>query len=136
MIPDASVATKWFVVEADTSIALKLLTRTDLVAPSHFDLEVANAATRMVRQGVISPEGAQDLLGRLIGAPVARIPWEALREEGFNLSLVLGAAFYDCLYLALALQRDDILVTADARFVRAVQSRPALKGRAVLLADL
>lgn len=135
MIIDASVATKWLVDEPDSARATELLLRTDLSAPDFLDLELANTLGRFARRGLISNESASDLWTSAFSLPVIRFEWQGLASQGLALSLELGAAFYDCLYLALALEQDDVVVTADARFVRAVQSRPALSGRAVLLSD-
>jgi predicted nucleic acid-binding protein len=44
----------------------------------------------------------------------------------------IGHPVYDCLYLALALQRGTHVVTADRRFA-AVATRPELAGRVRLL---
>lgn len=136
MIIDASVAMKWLIEETDSNAAKALIVRPDLEAPNCLAGELGNALARMTRQGRVSEPQARMSWAEIPMMPVSLVDWSPFADEGFNLSLVLGVAFYDCLYLALALRQDDSLVTADARFVRAVQSRPALHGRAVLLSDL
>ena len=47
-----------------------------------------------------------------------------------------GHPIYDCLYLALSLQTQVPVVTADRRFAAAVAGHAALAGRLVLLDEL
>lgn len=136
MIVDASVALKWLLAEPDAFQATALLTRPDLAAPDFIELEMVSSLARLARRGALTPEGVRKAWDAIPELPFRRVDWQSGVNLAFTLSLDLGAAYYDCLYLALALQRDDIVVTADARFVRAVQDRPALRGRAVLLSDL
>lgn len=136
MIIDASVALKWLVVEPDAFQAAPLLLRPDLAAPDFIELEIVSSLARLARRGALTRELVENAWKDIPGLPFKRVDWQNGVALALSLSLDLGAAFYDCLYLALALQHDDRVVTADARFVRSVQSRPALNGRAVLLADL
>jgi predicted nucleic acid-binding protein len=43
---------------------------------------------------------------------------------------------YDCCYLALAIEENSIVITADQRFRSAVAAHPALADRVVLLRDI
>jgi predicted nucleic acid-binding protein len=48
----------------------------------------------------------------------------------------LAHPIYDCCYLALAIEEDAIVVTADRRFRSAVAAHPSLADRVVLLRDI
>jgi predicted nucleic acid-binding protein len=119
MIVDASVAMKWLRPEPDTAVALQLLGSIDLTVPDSLYWELGHALTRLGRQRVIAADKARDLWDRLNGLPITRVHAGAHMGAAFDLSLRLNASFYDCLYLALALTVDEVLVTADQRFLNA-----------------
>jgi predicted nucleic acid-binding protein len=48
----------------------------------------------------------------------------------------LGHPVYDCMYLALALQEQRPVITADRRFQSVVQNHPSLAGHVVSLESL
>jgi len=125
MIIDASVALKWFITEADSDLADRLLPRSDLRAPAVLKIEVGYVLTKRVRQRTLTRGQAQDSWRDLSGSLVL-IEDGSLLDAAFELSLSLGSAFYDCIYLAQALRDDDVLVTTDERFVAALRSRPSL----------
>ena len=60
---------------------------------------------------------------------------EALLEPAVELSLALNASFSDCVYLALALETADRVVTADEHFVHAVRGAPDFADRVLTLAE-
>ena len=59
-----------------------------------------------------------------------------LLEPAIEISFDLRHPVYDCVYLALALQRQVPLVTADERLVAAVRKLPRLAAHVILLASL
>ena len=121
MIVDASVGVKWLVPEPDRDLALQLLVRLDLAAPDLFKLEIGNLLGKRRRQGVILAQFAKDAWAELDELPVRQQLSADLVDSAFDLSLQVGAAIYDCVYLAMADATDDVLVTADERFARAVR---------------
>jgi len=125
MIIDASVALKWFITEADSHLADRLLPRSDLRAPAVLRIEVGYVLTKRVRQRTLTREQAQDSWRDLSGS-IVLIEDGPLLDAAFELSLSLGSAFYDCVYLAQAVRDDDMVVTADERFIAAVRSTPGL----------
>jgi predicted nucleic acid-binding protein len=129
MIIDANVAFKWLVDEELSGNAARLLPRSDLVAPTILDVEVLQALTRRFRQRLLDRESVQLAAEGLGEAPLERIEWSGVDDTALKLSLDLRATYVDCLYLALAIDLDDIMVTADQSFVRAVQSDTALGHR-------
>jgi len=125
-VVDASVAVKWDLIEKDTDKARRLRDayrqgQHELIAPDWFLAEVANilgkAAARKTITTAEARQGYQDVTR---DAPVlwATVP---LVDDAFDLALKHQRAVYDCLYLALALQEECRLVTADDAFVRQLQ---------------
>lgn len=134
LVIDASVAVKWLVEEEGTAAAVALLGR-DLAAPTLLRIEVANVLRTAVAKGAMARGRAGALLGRLHAAPVAILPHDdALERRALEIALDLGHPVYDCVYLALAERTGRLLVTADARFLRALARSPHA-ARATALAD-
>ncbi len=104
----------------------------ELIAPALWLAEAANALWRGVRIGQLTPDQASTRLSELLNAPVASIAIEPYLNHALTLATDIGHPVYDCLYLALALQRDTQVITADRRFVAAA-ARPELAGRVRLL---
>jgi len=129
VIVDTSVVVKAVARQEGWREALDLLSRTDLVSPDFLDLEVANALTGILRSRKIDRVQLAFALARASSLPIARAPTLPLVPAATELSVRLYASFFDCLYLALAIDRSDVLVTADLKFVNAVNSAEALKRR-------
>jgi predicted nucleic acid-binding protein len=135
MIIDANVAFKWLVDEELSENAARLLRRSDLMAPTILDLEVLQALTRRFRQRLLDRESVRMAVEGLGEAPLERIEWSSVDDTALHLSLDLRATYVDCLYLALAIDLDDIMVTADQRFARAVRRDTTLGDRVRALSD-
>jgi predicted nucleic acid-binding protein len=133
MIVDASVAMKWLRPEPDTAAALQLLDRIDLTVPDSLYWELGHALTRLRRQRIITADAAREVWERLNGFVINRVHAGAHVDEAFDFSLRLNASFYDCLYLALAVAVDDVLVSADQRFINTATAA-GLSARVVPLA--
>ena len=84
---------------------------------------------------MITPADALSAWRELGGANVLIYDDDALLDPAFELSLALNASFYDCVYLAFAVETADMLVSADERFVRAIRASAAHAGRILTLAE-
>lgn len=133
MIVDANVVARWVLQHPDSAAAVQFLGRMDLKAPSTLLAEVAHALTREVRRRRLSEEQLRRGWNIVRQHPLAITPVEVLIDAAVDLSVRLHASSHDCIYLALALREDEVLVTADGRFHRAAESVPDTKGRVVLL---
>jgi predicted nucleic acid-binding protein len=131
-IVDASVAVKWVVPEIGSDRAAGLA-KYRLSAPELLDAECANVLWVKVTRGEISEDDALIRIGRLIAAPVDRIPCREVASAALKLSIDLGHPGYDCLYLALAIRAGAPLVTADKRFLAAVTRHPYLASHIMAL---
>jgi predicted nucleic acid-binding protein len=132
LVVDASVALKWVLSEPGTEAALSLRDQ-DLIAPSLWITEAANGLWRSVRLGELALAEAAEFLDELMKAPVTSLPMEPHLQAALALAVEVQHPINDCIYLALAVQQDSHVVTADRRFAAAA-NRPALAGRVRLLA--
>ena len=121
VVVDASVAVKWLVAEPDTDHAEALLEssrlgNTILLAPELMIVEVGNVLWRRVRQGSLRARQAEEFFGYFNRIRPVLKPLLDLAGTAFQLALAYQHSVYDCLYLALALERQCELVTADEKF--------------------
>lgn len=135
IVVDTSVALKWVLDEPDSDRAREAMDQNP-IAPDVWRVEAANGLRRAVRMGELPPQEALRLLKVLDRAPVRDLPTPPLVQAGLELSLLLGHPIYDCLFLALAIEQDCRLLTADDAFLKVVLTRaPNLEGRILRLAD-
>jgi predicted nucleic acid-binding protein len=118
IVVDASVALKWIFDESESATAIALRDE-DLLAPSLWLAEAANAVWRRARLGDITAEGAVAYFSELANAPVVLVAMEPHLQRALSLAVEIGHPIYDCVYLALALHHETHVVTADRRFVAA-----------------
>lgn len=134
LVVDASVAVKW-VVDEEGSEAAAELAMEDLEAPDLLYVESANVLWTKALRGELTEAEAAERLALLLEAPLRLIPSKGLLERAQALAFELEHPVYDCVYLALALDRDTELVTADGRFVNALGAHPRYKERVRLLVE-
>lgn len=115
MILDANIAVYWSTGHPHFPTAEIYLERHDLVAPELLRLEVANALLGEVRRGSISIDHATAGVALAEKAISTFIKDAELIRPAMNLAIRHNHAIYDCLYLALALERREPLATADRR---------------------
>ena len=120
LVVDASVALKWVLYEPGREAADALRDEV-LMAPAFWLTEAANALWWRVQQGQLERSLACTLLSELATAPVESVPADLDLANALQLACELRHPVYDCLYLALAIRRDTVVVTADRRFHAAVQ---------------
>ena len=113
---DASVAVKWFVDEEASDVARALVVSGRvLVAPDVILAEVAAALTSKIRRREFAVDRLTHSLDEL-ERTVSLLPTRPVLDAAKELSLASGTTFFDCVYLALAVRVEGILVTADRRF--------------------
>jgi predicted nucleic acid-binding protein len=119
-VVDASVVIKWVVQEEGSDAAVRLIEGPTLSAPDLLIPECANILWKKVRREELTREEAKLAAELLIRADIELVPTRALMSAALRLAVDLGHAAYDCMYLALAMERGDTFVTADAKFARLV----------------
>jgi predicted nucleic acid-binding protein len=123
-VVDASVAVKWVVEEAGTLEALTLRQKAKLVAPELLVAECANILFKKFQRKELLKDEALLAARLLEGAEIELLPTRFLLGAATRISIELDHPAYDCLYLALAIERKCQFVTADERFLRKLyQSR-------------
>lgn len=132
-VVDASVAVKWLVTESFSDQAARLLDKELLlIAPELLFAEATNALWAMCRRGDITRADFSEAVDVLKIAPIAvPIPMRQLAASAARLAADLDHPAYDCFYLALAVQEQHPVVTADQRFHDVVRRHPYLADRVV-----
>lgn len=121
IVVDASVAAKWYLLEAGSDAALELLSGPHLLfAPELIRLEVLAALTRRVRTGEAKPDETrsrcESWLRHAHSGALSLVPEHEILDDALSLSLGVPHNLQDCLYLAVARRLDAALVTADRVF--------------------
>lgn len=134
-VVDASVVIKW-VVEAGSDDAVALLEEGHaLCAPDLMVPECANIFWKKVRRRELMVEEARTMATLLQRATVELAPTRPFMVDALNIAHALDHPAYDGFYLALAMNRQIPLITADVRLVQRVAERgpAAMQGVAVSL---
>lgn len=115
---DASVAVKWFVVDAQLrSEALGVRDDYAYLAPTLILTELSNALWKYVRIESLSLAAAQDDVSLIIDE-FALVDDRLLIRDAQQISSERNHPVYDCLYAALAIRLGAPLITADGRLAR------------------
>jgi predicted nucleic acid-binding protein len=137
IVIDASLGLKWVFEEEASEQATALGSGRELVTSALFWPEAANAIATRVRRGDITRVEGDDAFRDLRAAPLqtrglnADVVWSALA-----IAHDLAHPIYDCCYLAVAIQEDAVVVTADQRFRSAAMRLPSFADRVLLLHDI
>jgi predicted nucleic acid-binding protein len=124
-VVDASVAVQWFVPEVHSDSAAQLLDPgLHLSAPDLIGPELANTLWKKVRRQELTIADAAEIVKVFPAMDVEIHPSADLLPAAFELATVLDRTVYDCLYLALAIAQDAVLITADAKFHAAASQSP------------
>ncbi len=125
---DASIAVKWFIWEDGTDKALNLLDYiVSFYVPSFFLMEIDSVITKKVRQRELQIEEASLKRKQFRNLPYKLIAYAHTENFAFDLSIQFPISLYDANYLAVAIDRDAKLYTADIHFYNAVLSTPFKK---------
>ncbi len=118
LVIDASIAVKWVVEEEGSEEAVRLLGRSRLIAPELLVAECANILWKKVQRDELSSEEALLAARLLQSADLELTSTRSLMERVTQIAIELDHPAYDCIYLALAAERDCLFVTADERLLR------------------
>jgi predicted nucleic acid-binding protein len=126
LIPDACVGVKWYVPEADSASASRLLDlRFVLHVPDYFFTEAASVLQRKVAvDGTLSEAEALDAYRLLRTVPMTVHATGGLLEDAIRQGVRYRRPVYDSLYLVLAASLGGRVVTADGRLYRGVHGGP------------
>lgn len=125
LVVDACVAAKWFTDEPYSQTALLLLEdRFRLHAPDFILFEFDSLVCKWVRRGIVTEREASAARTAFTKMPIQYHSAEPLRDAAFRTAAKTGRAFYDCLYLALAVLLNEKLITADRKLYNAIRHGP------------
>lgn len=137
LVIDASIAVKWVVEEHGTPEALALRQKAKLIAPELLVAECANILWKKVKREELLKQEALLAARLLQGAEIELLPTRSLFEAATRMSIEIDHPAYDCLYIALAVEKECPFVTADERFLRKLHQgrQHKLRGRAISLIE-
>ena len=138
LVVDASVVVKWLVLESDSEHAIRLLNSSpQFCAPELVFAEAANALWAIHRRGKIAASDLVEAIAVLQNAPISiPRPMSKLMPAASQLAIDLDHPVYDCFYLALAIQTQYPVVTADQTFYRKASAHSYLSRFLVDLAQI
>jgi predicted nucleic acid-binding protein len=120
VVIDASVAIKWVIEEEGTADALAVRRDKSPIAPDLLIPECANILWKKVRRSQLEPSEAEIAARLLARAEIELVGTRSLLETATRLAIELDHPTYDCIYLALAMNKGCPFVTADRGFVAKV----------------
>jgi len=135
VIVDASVAVKWYLPETGESLvseALALLDKYEreevrFAVPDLFYAETASAIWKAVRAGRALRSFGDHALVLLMQRKFPTVPSLKLLDKAFQIAADHGRSVYDSLYVALAVQTNSQLITADERLANSLAARFPVK---------
>ena len=127
-VVDASVAAKWMLPAKEELLrqeAYRLLDaygagEINLLVPDIFWAECGNIVWKAVRQKRFSRVEGELAITSMLRRSIPTISSASLLPEALPIAFQYGRSLYDCLYVALAVQSDRELITADERLANAL----------------
>jgi predicted nucleic acid-binding protein len=127
-VVDASVAAKWYLPpQGETLVeeSLHLLDRftagrARLSVPDLFWPEMGNILWKAFRKERITGKSADEALESMSDLRIPTFPSHSLLRDAFTIAVRFECTVYDCIYVALAISSDRLLVTADERLAKAL----------------
>ena len=136
LVIDASIAVKWVVEEDGTPEALAIRQKARLIAPDLLIAESANILWKKVQRRELVKQEALIAARLLQGADIELLPMRSLCETATRISIEVNHPAYDCLYLALAVEKQCRFVTTDDRFLKKLtQQQSKLRSSAIALIE-
>lgn len=124
VVVDAGVVCKLLFPESGSDAAQALVASTTLAAPDLIYPEVGNVVWKRARFGALSQEEAHRAMAEFVRIPLFIADSRVLLPHALEIALTFNRTVYDSLYLALAMARDEDLVTTDARLVNGMAGSP------------
>lgn len=123
VVLDASVALKLLTPEPGSAEAQAWLDIDDeRISPEWLAVEVASGLANKVRYEGLELSRAEEALRALPMFIDRTVETAPMLGEAMRLSVELGHALYDCLYLLVALKENGRVLTADGKFAVAARN--------------
>lgn len=130
---DCSVAAKWTLTEPGDVEASRLLDeqeagRISLIAPELLLVEFASLISKRVRRKQLSVDQAHEMFWIIEHSDLKFFETRRLLGAALELALTSQMSAWDCVYLALAIERNCAMITDDRRLFRGHSPRhPAIR---------
>ncbi len=123
-VVDASVIVKRFIPEVNSAYAVNLFNSidADFFAPDLAVSEFGNILRKKVRRGELSKGEGIQVLNAFNATPIEWVDAVPFTAATFEIACTFDRTFYDCLYLAIAVDLDCMWVTADEKFYNALSN--------------
>ncbi|OHB77226.1 MAG: hypothetical protein A2Z25_08270 [Planctomycetes bacterium RBG_16_55_9] len=123
LVVDASIVVKWFIPEPDSIEAIKLLNgNIQLFAPDIIRPEVANTLWKIHKRQMLTVDEASKIIENFLSSSIEICSSDSLIADAFEIAVAAGRTIYDSLYIALAIKRNSVLITADQRLANALKN--------------
>ena len=99
----------------------------DILVPDIFWAELGSVLLKSLRLGRCSDSTARLAITSMMELPFPTTPSLNLFESAFRIATTFGRPFYDCLYVALALESNAPLITADEKLVNSLATHFPVK---------
>lgn len=124
-VVDASFAIKWILPENNTEKALTVLDRLQrFLVPDLFLIESDSIISKKVRRRELEVADADSLRGKIRKFPYILIPYKDISKFALELSSTMAISHYDACYLAVAIEYEGVLYTADVRMANGLTNTP------------
>ncbi len=124
-VVDASVAAQWFLEEASSNAAVRLLKDGHwLHAPDFLLIEIDSVISKRIRRKEISEKEGRRVRTAFRQFPIQCHNFLSLLDPAYEIAISTSQAIYDCLYVALAARLDAPMVTADRRLYAGLANGP------------
>lgn len=126
VVLDASCALALVLQESHSAVARLLVERAvesghRCLVPDLFDAECASGIAKAVRRGRLHDDMWAGAWVGIASLQLERRPSRLLGHAAVRIALEHGVSTYDALYVALSVEEDAPLVTADAKLARALR---------------
>lgn len=115
MIVDANIVVYWCVPSPFTQSAERILGRPNLSAPSLIRAEAASGILKYLRAGLIGIDQLRSGIAGIDSAIPTIVEDGQLIKSAVELASSEHHSVYDCVYLALALEKGEPIATADRK---------------------
>lgn len=125
VVADASVAVKWYLPEAHSREAVRLLNPAfDLYAPDLLFSEIGNILWKRRTKGELSHEKAITIIAAINAVSFTIVSSQSLMPSALNIACKYQRTFYDSVYIAIAQTQNCPMVTADLKLYNALKNGP------------
>ncbi len=135
LVIDANIAAKWYLPESDSALAEKLFElNAEFHAPTFLETEFASIFWKHSVAQTTSVDVWRIAQVQLKKAIPNWHPDAQLHDQALDLAIMHKHHVSDCIYLALAIKIDGVVVTADKQFLSRFE-KSTLAERVIALSD-